>query len=303
MKTDLTTDLSVRQISLIGLGLLGSAVARRLMSLGWRVVGYDLNRESLNKFGADGGQVAESLIECVEGSQYCIFCLPDEKVSREVLAELLSRLEAPRELTIFDMTTGDPDVMKENFAICAAQGVSYLDTCVAGSSVEAEQGEAILMVGGDVATFESCREVLDFMSRQVFYVGLAGDGARMKLVTNLVLGLERLVLAEGFHLAKSVGLNLNKTLEILKAGPARSHVMTTKGEKMIEADWVPQARLGQHWKDVNLILSQSDRSGIDLPLSKLHAEILEQCHKKGWGEFDNSAVYLAYSAEKSESTR
>ena len=66
---------------------------------------------------------------------------------------------------------------------------------------------------------------------------------------------------------------------------------------------MPQARLDQHWKDVKLIIAQAARAQIELPLSKLHAEILERCHNEGWGEFDNSAVYLAYSAEKSERSR
>jgi len=286
----MTVNSSSRQISLIGLGLLGSSLARRLISQGWQVIGFDLSEERQNRLIAEGGTASASLADCVERSRYCVFCLPDENVSRGVLTEVLSDRDTSSELIILDMTTGAPDVMQENAVICADRGVSYLDACVGGSSVEAEQGEAILMVGGESDILEACRDLLSDVARQVFHVGPAGDGARMKLVTNLVLGLERMVLAEGLHLANAFGLNLNKTLEILKEGPARSHAMTTKGPKMIEQDWTPQARLDQHWKDVKLILKECLRTHANLPLSELHEKTLRECHNQGWGELDNSAI-------------
>ena len=116
----------------------------------------------------------------------------------------------------------------------------------------------------------------------------------MKLVTNLVLGLERLALAEGLSFAKALGFDGQKTLEILQAGPARAHVMTAKGSKMVAEEWSPQARLAQHWKDVRLILEEGRKHETELPLSLLHDQILEKCHKLGWGELDNSAVIRAY---------
>lgn len=283
-----------RRLSIVGLGLLGSAVASRWKDFGWEVTGFDLSEVACQHFQASGGKIATDLKECVQNNELCVFCLPDETVSRNVLSSILRMEEHSRPDLIIDMTTGAPDVMEENSGLSEKAGIAYLDACVAGSSQEAERGEVILLVGGKREAVESGRSALEDVSRQVFHVGTAGQGARMKLVTNLVLGLERLALAEGLSFAKALGFDGQKTLEILQAGPARAHVMTAKGSKMVAEEWSPQARLDQHWKDVRLILEEGRKHETELPLSLLHDQILEKCHKLGWGELDNSAVLRAY---------
>jgi 3-hydroxyisobutyrate dehydrogenase-like beta-hydroxyacid dehydrogenase len=112
----------------------------------------------------------------------------------------------------------------------------------------------------------------------------------MKLALNLVLGLNRAVLAEGLTFAEALGLNPETALEVLRAGPAWSRVMETKGGKMLRRDFTPEARLSQHLKDVRLILAAGERGGAPLPLSSLHREILERAEAEGLGAEDNSAV-------------
>ncbi|MBD3673369.1 MAG: NAD(P)-dependent oxidoreductase [Planctomycetaceae bacterium] len=283
-----------KTLSLIGLGLLGSAVARRWKKMDWEVIGYDVSQEACDRFRESGGTVESNLETCLMASERSVFCLPEADVSREVLNSVFQLSENSRPAFIIDMATGAPDLMEDNFKLCQQYGIGYLDACVGGASSEAEAGDAILLVGGTVEAVETNRSVLEDVSRQVFHVGPAGQGARMKLVTNLVLGLERLALAEGLSFAKTLGFDLQATLEVLQAGPARSHVMTTKGAKMVSQEWTPQARLDQHWKDVRLILEESRKRKTHLPLTQLHDQILEKCHHEGWGELDNSAVIRAY---------
>jgi 3-hydroxyisobutyrate dehydrogenase-like beta-hydroxyacid dehydrogenase len=154
-----------------------------------------------------------------------------------------------------------------------------------------------VLAGGSTRTFAMCRDVFDCFARQVFYVGPCGSGARMKLVVNLVLGLNRAVLAEGLAFARSVGVSPERALEILKTGAAYSHVMDTKGAKMLRGDFTPQAKLSQHLKDVRLILSLGKKSGAELPLSKLHRQLLERLEAAGCGTLDNSAIIKAFSAK------
>jgi 3-hydroxyisobutyrate dehydrogenase len=116
----------------------------------------------------------------------------------------------------------------------------------------------------------------------------------MKLVVNLVLGLNRAVLAEGLTLARHLELDLPQTLAVLKAGAAYSTVMDAKGAKMLSGDFAPQARLSQHAKDVRLILAAAGQSGVDLPLSQVHRELLERALAAGLGELDNSAIFRAF---------
>lgn len=285
-------------VAQIGLGLLGAAVARRWLSQGWKVSGYDPEPDAAAGLKAAGGEVVNSLSELACKARFISMCLPDEIVSRQVLTELLPHLKAPTRAVVIDMTTGAPDVMEQNAAAALAAGVRYLDACVGGSSVEAERGDAILMIGGEPGAIQECQPLFDSLARRSFQLGKAGDGARMKLVTNLVLGLERLVLAEGLSLAQGYGFDLNQTLEILQSGPARSHIMETKGLKMTSGDATPEARLDQHWKDVRLILKEGKQHERCLPLSAMHDKILKLCNLEGWGSLDNSAVARAYFSGK-----
>ncbi len=116
----------------------------------------------------------------------------------------------------------------------------------------------------------------------------------MKLVTNLVLGLNRAVLAEGLAFAEAQGLDAEAVLAILQAGPAASRVMDIKGRRMIERDFAPEARLRQHAKDVGLILDTASDVGRGLPLSELHSDLLQDLLDRGIGDLDNSAIREAF---------
>ena len=122
------------------------------------------------------------------------------------------------------------------------------------------------------------------------HVGPSGAGARLKLVTNLVLGLNRAALAEGLAFAEAMRLDPRQTLAVLQASAAYSRIMDTKGEKMIGGDFRPVARLSQHLKDVRLMRRAAAEEALPLPLTETHCELLERAEAHGWGELDNSAI-------------
>ncbi|MGE3822443.1 MAG: NAD(P)-dependent oxidoreductase, partial [Isosphaeraceae bacterium] len=132
------------------------------------------------------------------------------------------------------------------------------------------------------------------IARQAYHVGPSGSGLRMKLVSNLVLGLNRAALAESLILARNLGLDLRAVLSVLRDSPAASRVMETKGEKMIQGDYSPQARLSQHHKDVRIMLGLAENAGFRLPLSETHERILQAAEDAGLGGLDNSAIFAAY---------
>lgn len=279
-------------LGLIGLGLLGSAMAERFKAAGFDVVGFDLNADRRREFEASGGKLAASPRDVAEACRRVVLSLPDANVSQTVVDQVLPALK-PGDV-IIDTTTGDPEQMQAIAEAAAQAGVFYLDATVGGSSRQARDGDVMVMVGGDADTCESCRDVFDAFAHQVFYVGPSGSGARTKLVLNLVLGLNRAVLAEGLAFGRSIGLDPAVTLEILQAGPAASAAMQTKGAKMIAEDFETQARLSQHLKDVRLILTAGGRSGAKLPFSELHRQLLESLEQAGYGDADNSAVIKAF---------
>jgi 3-hydroxyisobutyrate dehydrogenase-like beta-hydroxyacid dehydrogenase len=284
--------MNAHTVGLVGLGLLGTALAERFLRSGFSVLGFDLAANRCAVLAGLGGRPASSAEAVAGGCDRLVLSLPDTPAVEAVLGGLAPRLRKGQ--VIVDTTTGDPHRTALLGAELARQGVFYLDATVLGSSELVRGGEAVVMVGGDVTVSGECRDLFAAFAREWFHVGPCGSGARMKLAVNLVLGLNRAALAEGLAFARACGMDLAQTLRVLRAGAAYSRVMDAKGEKMITGDFRPQARLSQHLKDVRLILAEAERAGARAPLSTLHAELLGQVVAAGKGEEDNSAVIRAF---------
>jgi 3-hydroxyisobutyrate dehydrogenase-like beta-hydroxyacid dehydrogenase len=281
-------------VGMIGLGLLGSAISSRLLAAGYNVKGCDSNPERLREFAKAGSAATGCAADVFAACPVILLALPDSDV-------VASLLDAAQKLTpgstVIDLTTGDPDRMAAFGSQLAAYGVAYLDATVGGSSEQVRQGDAIVMAGGLAAVLDRHRALLACFAREVFHVGPWGSGARMKLAMNLVLGLNRAVLAEGLAFAKACGISPADALRVFRSGPAWSRVMDTKGRRMIERDFEPVARLSQHRKDVDLILAAAARNGAKTPLSQLHHELLAKVERAGFGAEDNSAILRAFELE------
>jgi 3-hydroxyisobutyrate dehydrogenase len=282
----------VQQLGMVGLGLLGAALAERFLRASHAVVGFDVDPSRRRVLADLGGSPAASIAEVARSCDRLVFSLPDTSAVERVLDEMTADLRVG--LLIVDTTTGNPERTAEVGAWLADRGVRYLDATVAGSSEQVRSREVVVLVGGEQAAGDVCADLFACFAKEWFHLGPWGSGARMKLVVNLVLGLNRASLAEGLALARTFGLDLEETLHVLRVSPAHSRVMDVKGRKMIERDFQPQARLSQHLKDVRLILTEAERLQAKVPLSVLHRELLEGLERAGHGTDDNSAIIRAY---------
>ena len=281
------------RIGLIGLGLLGGALAERLLGRGFRVFGTDLDQVRCDAFGRAGGHVVDGAVEVARTCDRVLLSLP----ASDAVAAVIDRMETflrPGQI-IIDTTTGDPARVVELGERLANRGVSYLDATISGSSEQARRCDVVVMAGGDRRPFDACQDVFESFARLWFHVGPCGAGTLMKLTTNLVLGLNRAALAEGLAFAGALGLDLELTLSILRGGAAYSRVMDTKGQKMLDGDFAPEARLSQHLKDVRLILAEAGRARASTPLSQAHCALLHAAEAAGFGEADNSAIIRAFA--------
>jgi 3-hydroxyisobutyrate dehydrogenase-like beta-hydroxyacid dehydrogenase len=285
--------VSGERIGIIGLGLVGSALAERLMAAGFDVSGYDINPARVEEFQAAGGASAPTALEAARGCPLVLLSLPTSEIGAAVIEQIEPGL-APG-VTVVDTTTGEPEQMAAFGARLAGRGVFYLDASIGGSSKQVRDGEAMVICGGEPEAFAACGELFRVCFRQAFHVGECGGGARMKLVLNLVLGLNRAVLAEGLSYARACGVDPARALEVLKAGPAYSRAMDVKGHKMLGGDFTPEARLTQHLKDVRLILKTAEAHGARVPLSTLHRQLLEEAEAAGHGAADNSAIINVFA--------
>lgn len=277
------------KIGVVGLGLMGSAMAARLLEHGFEVVVWNRSREKAESLIAQGAQWSDNPFRDCDR---VIISLYTTSVVEDVLDQLSDGLHSG--LMVIDTTTGEPDQTAALGARLAERGVRYLDAPISGSSEQTRRGEVSIMVGGAESDFLACRELWSLLAQKAFYCGPCGSAAKMKLVSNLVLGLNRAALAEGFAFARAMGLELGATLEVLRGSMAASRIMETKGRKMIDRDYSVQAKLSQHLKDLRLMLDAADAKGLMLPLTSTHAGLLELAEQAGLGESDNSAVFEAY---------
>jgi 3-hydroxyisobutyrate dehydrogenase-like beta-hydroxyacid dehydrogenase len=283
---------SNQPIGVIGLGLLGSALAERLLEAGFALRVHNRTREKAAPLEERGAVWSDNpLRDC----QQVVICLYTTEIVEATL-EQLGGLKAGQVLV--DTTTGDPSQTEALGRRLAAEGIHYLETPIAASSDQTRRGEALAMVAGQREAFEAARGVLQAIAPRSFYVGPWGNAGRMKLVNNLIIGLNRVALAEGLAFAQSIGIQKADALAVLREGNAHSVAMDVKGRKMVEEDFSTQAKLSQHLKDVRLILQQAAQNDCPLPFSELHCRILEQLEEAGHGELDNSAIIKAYDQRR-----
>jgi 3-hydroxyisobutyrate dehydrogenase-like beta-hydroxyacid dehydrogenase len=272
-------------LGVIGLGLMGTALTERLLEHGYRVAVWNRTRDKAAPLIAQGAHWSDNpLADC----RRAIISL----YTSEVVAEVLQQMEAGlrSEQIIVDTTTGEPEQTAALGGRLAARGVQYLDAPISGSSQQTRDGQATVIVGGDRTTFDACADLWPVMGAKVFHVGPCGSAARMKLISNLVLGLNRAVLAEGLAFAEAIGVAPAAALEVLKGSNAYSRAMDVKGRKLVERDYTVQAKLSQHLKDVRLMLDAARVAGLSLPLTDTHRRLLDQAEAAGLGELDNSAI-------------
>ena len=285
-----------KPVGVIGLGLLGSALCERLLMAGYTVAAWNRTPEKAEPLVARGARWSDNpLAEC----DRTIICLYTTEIVAEVLEQMNSGLRAGQ--ILIDTTTGDPEQTTALGERLAKLGIRYLESPIAASSEQTRQGDALAIVAGPPNAFAACRDLFDAIAGKTVHVGAAwGGAAKVKLVNNLVLGLNRVALAEGLVFAKAIGLDPGKTLDVLKEGNSYSGVMDTKGRKMIEGDFSLQAKLSQHAKDVRIILEEAARDGVSLPLSELHLRLLSEAIAAGFGEQDNSAIIRAIESRATE---
>lgn len=278
-------------IGVVGVGLVGTALAGNLLEAGFGVAGFDVDSERLGHLEKIGGRPASSPREVAQRARRVFLALMSTDIVREAVEgpQGLLRAETPP-THIVDCSTGDPDETVALARRLEDRGVRFLDAPISGSSEMIRRREGVFMVGGDPEAFEGCADLFAAVARRAYHVGPSGGGSKAKLASNLILGLNRLALAEGLVFAERLGLDLESFLALLKKTPAYSCAMDAKGDKLLEKNYEPQSRLAQHGKDLGIILEYAARSGQPLPLGRLHKEIIDAAVEAGDGGLDSCAV-------------
>jgi len=281
----------IRTIGFIGLGLMGSALTESLMADGSAVCGYDINPDRLHDFGTRGGTPVDSPAEAARGADAVMTSLMTAEIVADVVKGERGALETMRSGTILvDTSTVHPVASAALAGELAGRGMPMLDAALSGTSGQARRRDLVVLVGGERSVFERCVPIFKAIGRSTYHLGPNGAGARAKLVVNMVLGLNRLALAEGLTFGLKQGLDGVKLLEVLRDSAAYSRAMDLKGERMLEGRFEPEGRLGQHLKDVGLMLDLGQAHGAPLFLSAVHRQLLVAGMAEGRGDQDNASV-------------
>ena len=284
------------RIGIVGLGLMGSRMIANLISAGFPLIGYDIDSDRVTAFVEAGGKPVDDPISMVAHSDVIILSLPNSDVVNTVVSKSLKLFEAScKGLILIDTTTADP-VLSEQLAVqLRKKGIEMLDATISGTPKMCAERDITLMVGGAEKKFKKCEPIFSALAKKTYYLGKNGSGALMKLIVNLVLGLNRMVLAEGLALGEQAGMDPQQLLEVLKQSAAYSKAMDMKGSKMIAAEFLPaEGKLAFHLKDVHLMLDLGRRLNFPLLLSSLHTQALTSLVARGKGDWDNSAIISFY---------
>jgi len=279
-------------VAVVGLGLIGTSLAKRLLEAGFTVHGYDVDAARTANLATLGGVPAASLRDAARAAKIILLSVFN---TDQVEAVVEGKAGAPHlELeaghAVVCTSTCDPDRVAALAERVAGRGIRFLEMPLSGNSDQIALGNGIGLVGGTRELMDELAPVLGALCKKYYFLGSAGAAGRGKLAVNLIGGLNRAVMAEGLSFAESMGLELEAFLEVLKASAAYSRTMDNRGLKMIRSDYEPHAKLSQSRKDFALMHSMAARVGQELPLAGLYVELIESCLAHGEGDLDNSAV-------------
>jgi putative dehydrogenase len=277
---------NAKPVGVVGLGLMGEVYSRRLVAAGFDVIGFDVDAEKNQRIAQLGARTA-SLTDIARDCDPIVLAVFNTDQVEDVTERVL--LPAAAGKIVLCTSTCDPDRIAALGARIGGK-LRFLETPVSGTSEQVRDGDGVGLIGGDRDIAADAKPVLDVLFPKRFHIGKVGDGGRAKLAVNLILGLNRMALAEGLVFAERIGLDPAAFLKVARDSAAASQVMDTKGQKMVSGDFAPQGYVKQHLKDVHLMLDQAQRVGQKLPLLEIHADALEACMRHGEGDKDNSVI-------------
>lgn len=283
--------MSKPRVALIGLGLMGSGMARRLLGAGFPLTVYNRNPERIAPLAAEGAHSAASPREAASRADVVLSMVADDAASRAVWQGGNGALAGvARGTVLVECSTLTVEWIEELAKEAAAAGCELLDAPVTGSKTHAASGELSFLVGGSAAALEAARPVLAVMSKAIVHVGATGRGALLKLINNFMAGVQAASLAEALALIERSGLDRAKALEVLTNGAPGSPLVKTLSGRMTARDYTPNFVLKLMAKDLSYALGEGRRHGVSLATAASALELYKQAIASGRGEEDFSVI-------------
>ncbi len=285
------------RISFLGLGAMGQRMAKHLLEAGHELTVWNRTSEATNALVAAGARSAATPRQAAEGAQIVWSMVYDDPASRHVwLDPIHGAAQALADDAIaVESSTLSPAWIAELSAALAARGQALVDAPVAGSRPQAEAGQLIFMVGGDQQRVDRLKPVLTPLSAAVHHVGPSGSGAWLKLAVNALFATQVVAIAEQLSLLRHAGLDVQRSLDALRAMPVTSPAAAGSAALMLAGNFAPMAPVDLIAKDLGYVIASAANGATGVPLTAAVKARLDQAHDAGFGHENIVAIAKLYS--------
>jgi 3-hydroxyisobutyrate dehydrogenase-like beta-hydroxyacid dehydrogenase len=286
-------------VGMVGLGLLGHAVASRLLEAGHAVVGFDVLPDRMAALEALGGKRAPSAAAVAQSVEAVCTLLPSLATAESAIAGRAGVLAGAHPgLTVIQMSTISPALTEKLARQVTKRGLGFLDCPVSGTSSMVQRGDGIFFVGGERPLYERWRPVLESILPRAVLVGRVGQAMMLKLVANLLVALHSAAAAEALTLARKAGLDLDLALDVLNSSAATSAMLRVRGPMIRRGDFPAQMKLDLFMKDIHLMQEAAARVGAPLPFTDLAERLYAAAQAGGHGGEDLAVVVTALEGKQ-----
>jgi 3-hydroxyisobutyrate dehydrogenase len=280
-------------VGFIGIGAMGKPMAQNLIKSGKVALHiFDLNTAAVAELAALGASPCRSPKELAEVSSVMIMMLPNAAIVESTLTGeqgLLAGAKAGQ--TIIDMSSVAAVSTKKMAALAGAKGIAYIDAPVSGGVAGAQAGSLTIMVGGEMAAVQAVEPILQIVGKKIYHVGDSGAGDSMKVVNNLLLGINMAAVAEALVLGVKSGLNPQVMVDIIKESSGRSYALEAKADKFVlKNNFTAGFAIDLEYKDLELAMETAKSLEVPLPVGAMAQQVFAMAKAKGLGREDISAV-------------
>jgi 3-hydroxyisobutyrate dehydrogenase-like beta-hydroxyacid dehydrogenase len=278
------------RIGFIGLGLMGSRLVRRLHSSGWNVQAWNRGLDPAKSLARDGIAISSSIAKLVADSEIVLSSLADDAAVHSVYFDDGGVFSSAKPGTIIlEMSTISPELSRFLHQEASARSVDLLDLAISGSTPAVEAGTITLLAGGDEDTFKKCTSIYESLAKQWFLIGPGSSGILMKLVVNLLLGVDMQAIAEAVSLGEHLRIDRNVLLDVLSRTTVIPPAFGGKFQKIKDNNYSPEFPLRLMSKDMDLVMEAAKTSGADLPAARVAQSVLAS-NLSSNGDRDLSAI-------------
>ncbi|MEW6466969.1 MAG: NAD(P)-dependent oxidoreductase [Pseudomonadota bacterium] len=279
------------KLCVLGTGNMGFPMARRLCAAGHGVRVWNRTRAKAEPLAAHDAQVCDTAAEAVAGAEVVVCLLENGPVVGQVLFDQGAAAAMAPGALVVDMSSIKPAEARAHAQRLADRGLAHLDAPVSGGTVGAEAGTLAIMAGGDAADFARAAPVFAALGRAT-HVGPHGAGQLAKLANQMIVGISIGAVAEALLLAERGGADMAKVREAISGGFADSRVLQVHGQRMVERDFAPRARMTVQLKDLHNALDTAATLGFDAPVTALFAKLYEHAVADGLADLDHAGLFV-----------